>query len=132
LPRRLNRWIEDCLGFKNRIRPRVLELLFAEREKGPHHVYKVAIEAAPIPGSRAESSLEAEQCKNLRSIIGTVIVVTVAALAALMFGLFHGIGWQERLVMVVGAAAIAGGATYTFQRFLKGPGKSSTGEDGEV
>ena len=92
---------------------------------------KVTIEPAPIPGSRAESSLETEKLKNLRSI-GTAIVVMIAALAAFMFGLFHGIGWQERLVMVVGAAAIAGGVTYTFQRFLKGPGKSGTGGDGEV
>ena len=93
---------------------------------------KVAMKPAPILGPQAEASLEAEKSKNLRSIIGTMIVVTVAALAALMFGLFHGIAWQERLVMVVGAAAIGGGATYTFQRFLKGPGKSNTGVDGEV
>jgi hypothetical protein len=105
---------------------------FTERERSPIMSTKVAMEPAPIPGSRAEASLEPEKSKNLRSIIGTVIVVTVAALAALMFGLFHGIGWQERLVIVVGAAAIAGGATYTFQRFLKGPGKSSSGEEGEV
>jgi hypothetical protein len=38
---------------------------------------KITIEPAPIPGSRAESSLETEQSKNLRSIIGTVIVVTI-------------------------------------------------------
>ncbi len=93
---------------------------------------KVAIEPVPIPSSRAASGPETENSKNLRSIIGTVMVVTVAALAALMFGLFHEIGWQERLVVVVGAAAIAGGVTYTFQRFLNGPGKSGTGEDGEV
>ena len=93
---------------------------------------KVAIEPVPIPSSRAASGPETEKSKNLRSIIGTVIVVTVAALAALMCVLFHGIGWQERLVMVVGAAAIAGGVTNTFQRFLKGPGQSGTGEDAEV
>jgi 1,4-dihydroxy-2-naphthoate octaprenyltransferase len=96
---------------------------------------KVAMKPAPILGSRAEASLEAEKSKNARAIIGTMIlatIATIAALAALMFGLFHGVGWQERLVMMIGAAAIAGGATYTFQRFLKGPRKSSTGEDGEV
>ena len=93
---------------------------------------KVAMKPAPILGSRAEASLEAEKSKNLRSIIGTMILATIAALAALMFGLFHGVGWQERLVMVIGAAAIAGGATYIFQRFLRGPGKSNTGEDREV
>ncbi len=50
-------------------------------------------------------------------MIVSVMITTIAGFAALMFGLFHGLGWQECLAIIVGATLLAGGITYTIQRF---------------
>ncbi len=52
---------------------------------------------------------------TVNMIVGAMIA-TIAGFAALMFGLFHGLGWQECLAIIVGATLLAGGITYTIQR----------------
>ncbi len=52
-------------------------------------------------------------------MIASVTIVTVAAFAAIMFGLFHGLGWQECAAIIVGAVVLAGGIAYTIQKFLE-------------
>jgi NhaP-type Na+/H+ or K+/H+ antiporter len=53
---------------------------------------------------------------GVRMIVGAMIA-TIAGFAVLMYGLFHGLGWQECLAIIVGATLLAGGITYTIQRF---------------
>lgn len=69
------------------------------------------------PASSGSAPDKKTEC-GLRSMVASVMIITAAGFAALMFGLFHGLGWQECAAIVVGTTVLAGGIAYTIQKFL--------------
>lgn len=63
--------------------------------------------------------------RALLSMVASVMIITAAGFAALMFGLFHGLGWQECAAIIAGATILAGGITYTIHSFLGHRGGST-------
>jgi 1,4-dihydroxy-2-naphthoate octaprenyltransferase len=91
----------------------------------------VAANAGAVMAEPAGKTLETRTASNLPVMIASVMIVTVAASVALMLGLLHGIGWQECALLIIGAALLAGGITYTIHRFRRSSVEGST-KGGEV
>lgn len=77
----------------------------------------VATNAGTVTAGPAVKTPKTGAATDVPAMIASVVTITIAAFAALMFGLFHELGWQECALIVIGAALLAGGITYTFQRF---------------
>ena len=85
----------------------------------------VAANSDPAANGRTGPSV------RLVAMMAGVMVVTVVAFAALLLGLVHGMAWQECALLVAGAALLAGGISYTIQRFRNSSIEGST-KGGEI
>ncbi len=78
-----------------------------------------ATNPSPVAKPPSQTGPEVKKSTKVRSMIGIVVFVVFAVTAALMFGLFHGLGAEESLLIMLGAALLIGGVVYTVQSFLR-------------